>query len=87
MSSSNLIEKSLQRLIKDSQQLHGRTVTELEHTPTAEEFHHFVAANRPLVVRGEGRRRQLAALDRWSDEYLIERMQERTVEVAVSPFG
>lgn len=83
----NTIERSLHRLIKDYQQLNPRSILALDHTPSPLEFHRFVADNRPLVVRGEGRRRQLPALDKWTDEYLIERMAGLTVEVAVSPEG
>lgn len=87
MTSTDTIERSLQRLVKDYQQLNPRSVAELDHSPTPLQFSRFVADNRPLVIRGEGRRRQLPALDKWTDEYLIERMAGRRVEVAVSPKG
>lgn len=83
----SFVERTLQRLIKDYQQLNSRSVAELNETPSAAEFSQFVAANRPVVIRGEGRRRQLPALDLWTDQYLIEKMSGREVQVAISPRG
>lgn len=84
---ASFVERTLQRLIKDYQQLNSRSVPELSHTPSTAEFSKFVAANRPLVIRGEGKRRQLPALELWTDDYLIGKMGGREVEVAVSPSG
>jgi len=87
MSSPCATERALHHLIRDYQQLNPRSLAELGHSPSPAEFHRFVADNRPVVVRGEGRRRQLPALDKWTDDYLLERMAGRTVEVAVSGGG
>ncbi|KAI5479833.1 phospholipase A2 [Pseudohyphozyma bogoriensis] len=81
------LEASLRHLVRDYQELNSSTATEVDATPTALEFAKFVAANRPLVIRGEGQRQVLPALARWTDKYLCDKLGERKVTVAVSPNG
>ncbi|CEQ40537.1 SPOSA6832_02173, partial [Sporobolomyces salmonicolor] len=80
-------ERALRALVKDYQSLNASTCAELSHTPSALEFHRFVAANRPVVIRGQGKRDQVRALERWSDGYLEEKMGGKEVAISVSPDG
>ncbi|KAL8290299.1 hypothetical protein RQP46_003238 [Phenoliferia psychrophenolica] len=81
------LEHTLQRLVKEYQELNARFVPAIAHTPTILEFSRAVAANRPLVIRGQGFREGTPALERWTNEYLIEKLGGRRVAVAVSPDG
>ncbi|GAA5975242.1 hypothetical protein JCM5350_000202 [Sporobolomyces pararoseus] len=81
------LEKQLRRHVKTYQEYNSSTCTELFSTPSALEFHRFVASNRPVVIRGQGYRDGVPALDKWSDEYLIEKMGKREVEISVDPTG
>ncbi|GAA5940842.1 hypothetical protein JCM1841_003443 [Sporobolomyces salmonicolor] len=80
-------ERALRALVKDYQSLNASTCAELSHTPSPLEFHRFVAANRPVVIRGQGKRDQVRALERWSDGYLEEKMGGKEVAISVSPDG
>ncbi|GAA5970605.1 hypothetical protein JCM21900_004800 [Sporobolomyces salmonicolor] len=80
-------ERALRALVKDYQSLNASTCAELSHTPSPLEFHRFVAANRPVVIRGQGKRDQVRALERWSDGYLEEKMAGKEVAISVSPDG
>ncbi|BGP15044.1 hypothetical protein JCM10213v2_002999 [Rhodosporidiobolus nylandii] len=84
MSGLSPAERQLRKLVRDYQSLNGSQVDELSAAPTPLEFSRFVAANRPVVVRGAG---EIAALDRWTDAYLIERLGQREVNISVSPKG
>ncbi|KAK4703976.1 peptidyl-lysine (3S)-dioxygenase / protease, partial [Phenoliferia sp. Uapishka_3] len=81
------LEDTLQRLVKDYQDLNPRFIQAIDHTPSAVEFSKFVTANRPLVFRGQGHREEIAALYRWSNSYLVEKLGGRRVAIAVSPDG
>ncbi|ORY91719.1 cupin-like domain-domain-containing protein [Leucosporidium creatinivorum] len=80
------MEKALQTLIKDYQDLNSSTIAEIDYTPSPLEFSRFVGQNRPLVIRGQGQREQTPALEKWSNAYLVEKVQEK-VAIAVSPEG
>lgn len=80
------MEKSLQALAKEYQDLNRSSCAEIDYSPSPLEFSRFVGINRPLVIRGQGQREQIAALERWTNRYLIERVQEK-VAIAVSPSG
>ncbi|GAA5822047.1 hypothetical protein JCM11251_004839 [Rhodosporidiobolus azoricus] len=86
MSPHSAEELSLRQLVQDYQSLNPSSVPELITPPTSLEFSRFVAANRPVVVRGVGLGR-VRALDVWSDDYLVERLEEKEVQISVSPFG
>lgn len=60
---------------------------ELETVPTALEFARFVAANRPCVIRRGAQQQQLPALDRWTDEYLVEKLADRALRISATPSG
>ncbi|GAA5869855.1 hypothetical protein JCM1840_007655 [Sporobolomyces johnsonii] len=80
-------ERALRALVKDYQSLNASTCAELSHTPSPLEFHRFVATNRPVVLRGQGKRDRVRALERWSDRYLEEKMAGKEVAISVSPDG
>lgn len=79
------LEKSLQKLCRDYQDLNSSFATELHHTPTALEFSRFVSSNRPLVVRNHGA--DEPALLKWTNQYLIDALDGKQVKIAVSPDG
>ncbi|GAA5967768.1 hypothetical protein JCM3765_001434 [Sporobolomyces pararoseus] len=81
------LEKQLRRHVRTYQEYNSSTCAELDSTPSALEFHRFVASNRPVVIRGQGFRDDVPALDKWSDEYLIAKMEEKLVEISVDPTG
>ena len=81
------LELTLQRLVQEYQELNARHVPAIAHTPSALEFSQAIAANRPLVFRGQGFREDIPALKRWTNAYLEEKLGGRRVAVAVSPDG
>lgn len=81
------MEKALQVLMRDYDSLNSSQVSELHSTPTPVEFSRFVAANRPVVIRGQGQREGIVALEKWTDQYLVNKLQGKKVAIAVSPDG
>lgn len=81
------LELTLQRLVREYQELNPRFVPAVTHTPTALEFSQAVAANRPLVFRGQGFREGTPALTKWTNAYLVDKLGGRSVAIAVSPDG
>ncbi|GAA5927617.1 cupin-like domain-containing protein [Sporobolomyces koalae] len=81
------LEKTLRRHVKTYQEYNASNCAELFSTPSSLEFHRFVAANRPVVIRGQGYREQIGALERWSDDYLLRKMEEKLVDISVDPTG
>ncbi|GAA5854601.1 hypothetical protein JCM8547_004904 [Rhodosporidiobolus lusitaniae] len=75
-------ERALRKLVRDYQSLNASCLDELDTPPSPLEFSKFVAANRPFVVRGGGR--GIPALEKWTDEYLVEKLAEKEVQVSVS---
>lgn len=61
-------------------------VLDLEGTPSAAEFAKAVAVNRPVVIRGQGRRTGTPSVQ-WSNRYLVDKLQGKRVSIAVSPNG
>lgn len=80
-------EGVLRKLVREYQDHNSSTVAELEAVPTPLAFSRFVAANRPVVIRGAGKETQVPALERWTDEYLVDKLAERELEVSVTPEG
>jgi len=85
--SLSTLEKALRNHVKTYQDYNSSTCTELYSTPSSLEFHRFVAANRPVVLRGQGHRDRVAALDHWTDEGLIRKMEEKEVNISIDPTG
>ncbi|GJN89789.1 hypothetical protein Rhopal_002778-T1 [Rhodotorula paludigena] len=61
-------ERALRKLVREYQDHNSSTVAELEAVPTPLAFSRFVAANRPVVIRGAGKETQVPALERWTDD-------------------
>jgi len=55
----------------------------LDHPPTPLEFARLVHASRPVVIRGV----EFPALTKWTDEYVVQRMGNQSISVAVTPNG
>lgn len=85
--SLSALEASLQALVKDYDSFNPSFVTEFSRSPTALEFSRFVSANRPLVIRGQGVRERVPALEKWTNAYLTAALGGKKVSVAVSPDG
>jgi hypothetical protein len=81
------METALRRFVRDYQGLNSSTVPELEAVPSPLEFARYVGANRPCVIRGGARDQQLPALDRWTDDYLVEKLAEKALRISVTPSG
>lgn len=79
------LEKIIQSYVQDYQDLNQSFVTELHAAPTPLEFSKFVHQNLPVVIRGQGKARP--ALRKWTNEYLIEKMGDKKLEISVSPDG
>lgn len=80
-------EKALISLIQEYQALNSTTISEIHSTPTSLEFSRYVSLNRPLILRGEGKRQGISALRKWSNQYLIDSLGDKKVRIAVSPDG
>lgn len=81
------LERALRSHVKTYQDYNSSTCTELFSTPSPLEFHRFVAANRPVVLRGQGHRDQIEALEIWTDGCLVRKMEEKEVNISVDPTG
>ncbi|BGO90725.1 hypothetical protein NBRC10512_000665 [Rhodotorula toruloides] len=81
------IEKSLRKLVRDYQALNPASVAELSAVPSALDFARFTSANRPLVVRRAGQTERIRALERWTDDYLVEQLAGRALSISVTPRG
>ncbi|BGP39058.1 hypothetical protein JCM10449v2_002996 [Rhodotorula kratochvilovae] len=84
---SSATEEALRRHVKEFQSLNASSVSELDAVPSPVEFARFVAANRPVVVRAAGQAVQIPALERWTDEYLVERLADRELDISATPEG
>lgn len=62
-------------------------VEELRHAPTALEFSRFVQRNRPVIFRGLGFDLQIPAMQRWTEDYLKEKLGDSQVKIAATPEG
>ncbi|GAA6046352.1 hypothetical protein JCM3770_004878 [Rhodotorula araucariae] len=80
-------EKALQRHVKEYQSLNPSFIPELDAVLSPLEFARFVAANRPVVIRGAGQAMRIAALERWTDEYLVEKLADRELDISATPEG
>ncbi|GAA6063950.1 hypothetical protein JCM10212_004905 [Sporobolomyces blumeae] len=81
------LELRLRQHVRTYQDFNASACAELTSTPSPLAFHRFVAANRPVVIRGQGQRDQIRALDRWTDDYLVRMMEEKEVAISVDPTG
>lgn len=66
-------------------ELNSSSIDELHEEPSALEFMRYVAQNRPFVVRDGAR--EWEAVENWNEAYLRDRMGDKGVNVAITPFG
>lgn len=76
-------ENLAHRISDEYRDLNGSAIEILEKPPSAIEFSRLVHVSRPVVIKGLS----FPALDRWSNEYLCERMGNRPISVAATPNG
>ncbi|MCJ1281592.1 hypothetical protein MMC26_000912 [Xylographa opegraphella] len=79
------VQNALQDLVTTYHELNGAHVDELDEEPSALEFMRYVARNRPFVVRKGAS--GWAAVQRWDCRYLVDKMKDRNVNVAITPHG
>jgi peptidyl-lysine (3S)-dioxygenase / protease len=72
-------------LIQSYHELNPQFVDELLEEPSPLEFMRYVAAKRPFVIRGGCS--QWPATESWSAAYLVHRMEDRLINVAITPSG
>ncbi|KAK2466214.1 hypothetical protein APHAL10511_001856 [Amanita phalloides] len=70
-------------LANEYHDLNGSCVEILEAPPTPLEFSRMIHISRPVVIKGL----QVAALKKWTDDYLINKMGGRKMSVATTPNG
>ncbi|MCJ1296285.1 hypothetical protein MMC34_007851 [Xylographa carneopallida] len=85
MSSVLELRNALQDLVTTYHELNGANIDELHEEPSALEFMRYVARNRPFVVRKGASR--WPAVQRWDYRYLIDKMKDSNVNVAITPHG
>ncbi|PFH52730.1 hypothetical protein AMATHDRAFT_73863 [Amanita thiersii Skay4041] len=73
----------LQWLAMEYYDLNGSSIEVLERPPTALEFSRLVNASRPVVINGL----ELSATRKWTNGYLVRKMEMRRISVAVTPDG
>ncbi|MCJ1393179.1 hypothetical protein MMC18_006051 [Xylographa bjoerkii] len=84
-SSVSEVKAALEDLVTTYHELNGDLVDELDEEPSALQFMRYVAQNRPFVVR-EGASRW-PAVQSWDYHYLIDKMEDSRVNVAITPHG
>ncbi|KZF26590.1 putative pla2g4b [Xylona heveae TC161] len=84
-STAPALSDALAELIENYHELNASTIDELHNEPSPLEFMHYVALNRPFVVRGATSR--WTATRKWNAAYLREIMRGQMVNVAITPLG
>jgi len=72
-------------MLKSYEELNGSNITEMRTEPSALEFMRFVALSTPFVVRGAASHWKATKL--WNCAYLQQAMEDRIINVAVTPRG
>jgi peptidyl-lysine (3S)-dioxygenase / protease len=72
-------------LLETYQDLNGSHIDELHAEPSPLEFMRYVSRNRPFVVRSGAK--NWPAVQNWNVAYLKACMQNRKVNIAVTPYG
>jgi jumonji domain-containing protein 7 len=71
--------------LRDYYSFNPSNVEIIMEEPTPLEFMRFVARNRPFVIRGGAT--SWAAYEKWNAAYLVEKLGDTSVNVAVTPKG
>ncbi|KAH8379282.1 hypothetical protein KR009_003991 [Drosophila setifemur] len=79
-------ERAIDALLQEAEELCiGSSVVELDQVPTALEFcRDFYAKNQPVVIR---QALSWPAIGKWTPEYLIKALNDKKVDVAITPNG
>ncbi|KAF8165341.1 Clavaminate synthase-like protein, partial [Crassisporium funariophilum] len=80
---ANDFTQSIRWLSKEYRELNGNSLQILDQPPSPLEFSRLIHISRPVIIKGL----DLPALRRWNDGYLIEKMGNRQISVAVTPNG
>lgn len=76
---------ALKNLLETYHEING-PVDRLFEEPSGVEFAKIVRQNRPVIISPRGGF-NWPALEKWSKEYLLEKMQGKKISVAETPFG
>lgn len=76
---------AISNAIQTYHELNAGTVDELSEGPSALEFMHYVAKNRPFIVRRAAT--DWKAVQKWNATYLRRKMAGQSVNVAITPYG
>ncbi|EGO01893.1 hypothetical protein SERLA73DRAFT_177489 [Serpula lacrymans var. lacrymans S7.3] len=76
-------ESILKWISKEYFDMNGSYIETLDEPPTALQFSRLAHISRPVIIKGF----EVPALKRWTDKYILERMQQRSISVAVTPNG
>ncbi|KAG9514426.1 phospholipase A2, partial [Aureobasidium melanogenum] len=79
------LDTAVRELITTYDELNPTVVDELWEEPSALEFLHYVARNRPFVVRKGAQ--DWTAVQKWDSHYLLNVLGHSLVNVAITPFG
>jgi jumonji domain-containing protein 7 len=79
------LDTAVRELITTYDELNPTVVDELWEEPSALEFLHYVARNRPFVVRKGAQ--DWTAVQKWDSHYLLNVLGDSLVNVAITPFG
>ncbi|XP_001352894.3 bifunctional peptidase and (3S)-lysyl hydroxylase Jmjd7 [Drosophila pseudoobscura] len=80
------IETAINLLLQEAEDLRiGSSISELDHLPTALEFcRDYFAKNSPVIIRNA---LSWPAIGKWTPDYLIKKLNDKIVDVAVTPNG
>lgn len=84
-SSSPTATEALIELVTSYHELNGVHIDEFDRAPSPLSFMQYIAKNRPLVIRRGAE--DWPAISLWSPEYLMQKMENTMVRVAVTPSG
>ncbi|KIK68155.1 hypothetical protein GYMLUDRAFT_1015919 [Collybiopsis luxurians FD-317 M1] len=76
-------QPSLEWLSREYYDLNGDQIEVLEEPPTALQFARLVQVSRPALIKGI----KVPSAFKWTNEYLINKMESHAVSVAVTPNG
>ncbi|KAB8596081.1 hypothetical protein FH972_025790 [Carpinus fangiana] len=81
----NAVRDALDTSILTYNELNAARIDELTEEPSALDFMQYCAHNRPFVIRQGAR--SWKAVQRWNYDYLVDALQDTSVNVAITPHG
>ena len=85
--------------LREHVDLNGSHIETLDNPPTALEFSRLIHISRPVIIKGHHPLCQkchmtdyvtgikMPALEKWTNDYLIDKMGSRKISVAITPNG